>query len=171
ERDVAEIRVPLIGGAHVGIALARPLEQDVGERAPSDREDALVLARERRAGEEARRDDQIGILEPPEIRAEQGHFLELLRRRPKAPAVRDGGVLIIPAQLEDGEGDDPVEITSLVENCLVVIAASESPEIVRIANLRAAVDVEEALDIAYEHIGRPQRASVLLVPRAQQRST
>ena len=44
-------------------------------------------------------------------------------------------------------------------------------EIVRIANLRAAVDVEEALDIAYEHIGRPQRASVLLVPRAQQRST
>ena len=28
------------------------------------------------------------------------------------------------------------------------------------------VDVEEALDIAYEHIGRPERASVLLVPRA-----
>jgi hypothetical protein len=37
---------------------------------------------------------------------------------------------------------------------------------VRLAKLRAAVDVEEALDIAYEHIGRPQRASVLLVPRA-----
>jgi hypothetical protein len=37
---------------------------------------------------------------------------------------------------------------------------------VRLAKLRAAVDVEEALDIAYEHIGRPTRASVLLVPRA-----
>jgi hypothetical protein len=32
--------------------------------------------------------------------------------------------------------------------------------------MRAAVDVEEGLDIAYEHIGRPVRASVLLVPRA-----
>ena len=51
-------------------------------------------------------------------------------------------------------------------NCQIVVAASEAPEIVRLAKLRAAVDVEEALDIAYEHIGRPERASVLLVPRA-----
>jgi len=48
----------------------------------------------------------------------------------------------------------------------IIVAASEAPEVVRLAKLRAAVDVEEALDIAYEHIGRPQRASVLLVPRA-----
>ena len=112
-----------------------------------------------------------GIGKPDDADLTQALRAAAYLRLAKAPAVRDGGVLIIPAQLEDGEGDDPVEITSLVENCLVVIAASESPEIVRIANLRAAVDVEEALDIAYEHIGRPQRASVLLVPRAQQRST
>src|SRR5438093_948026 len=112
-----------------------------------------------------------GIGKPDDADLTQALRAAAYLRLAKAPAVRDGGVLIIAAQLEDGEGDDTVEITSLVENCLVVIAASESPEIVRIANLRAAVDVEEALDIAYEHIGRPQRASVLLVPRAQQRST
>ncbi|HKC90426.1 MAG TPA: nickel-dependent lactate racemase, partial [Candidatus Limnocylindria bacterium] len=50
--------------------------------------------------------------------------------------------------------------------CQIIIAASEAPEVVRLAKLRAAVDVEEGLDIAYEHIGRPARASVLLVPRA-----
>jgi hypothetical protein len=53
-----------------------------------------------------------------------------------------------------------------LQHCLVIIAASEAPEVVRLAKLRAAVDVEEALDIAYEHIGRPTRASVLLVPHA-----
>jgi hypothetical protein len=47
-----------------------------------------------------------------------------------------------------------------------VVAASEAPEIVRLAKLRAAVDVEEALEIAYEHIGRPKKASLLIVPRA-----
>ena len=53
-----------------------------------------------------------------------------------------------------------------LQHCQIVVAASEAPEVVRLAKLRAAVDVEEALDIAYEHIGRPTRASVLLVPRA-----
>src|SRR6266511_1347168 len=59
-----------------------------------------------------------------------------------------------------------VMVALTLEWCQVIVAASESPEVVRLAKLRAAVDVEEALDIAYEHIGRPQRASVLLVPRA-----
>ena len=53
-----------------------------------------------------------------------------------------------------------------LQHCAVIVAASEAPEVVRLAKLRAAVDVEEALDLAYEHIGRPARASVLLVPRA-----
>ena len=59
-----------------------------------------------------------------------------------------------------------VMVALTLQHCLVIVAASESPEVVRLAKLRAAVDVEEALDIAYEHIGRPARASVLLVPRA-----
>ena len=72
---------------------------------------------------------------------------------------RPGGVLVIAAQLEDGKGDgEPVG-----DGRLVIIAASEAPEVVRLAGLRPAVDVEEALDIAYEHIGRPQRASITIL--------
>ena len=59
-----------------------------------------------------------------------------------------------------------VMVALTLQHCQVIVAASEAPEVVRLAKLRAAVDVEEALDIAYEHVGRPQRASVLLVPRA-----
>jgi lactate racemase len=59
-----------------------------------------------------------------------------------------------------------VMVALTLQWCQIVIAASEAPEIVRLAKLRASVDVEEGLDIAYEHIGRPARASVLLVPRA-----
>ncbi|HVR88162.1 MAG TPA: nickel-dependent lactate racemase [Candidatus Limnocylindria bacterium] len=59
-----------------------------------------------------------------------------------------------------------VMVALTLQHCQIVVAASEAPEVVRLAKLRAAVDVEEALDIAYEHIGRPQRASVLLVPKA-----
>ncbi|MFN2521272.1 MAG: nickel-dependent lactate racemase [Candidatus Limnocylindria bacterium] len=59
-----------------------------------------------------------------------------------------------------------VMVALTLQHCLVIVAASEAPEVVRLAKLRAAVDVEEGLDIAYEHIGRPARASVLLVPRA-----
>ena len=50
--------------------------------------------------------------------------------------------------------------------CQIIVAASAAPEIVQRAKLRAAAGIEEALAIAYEHIGRPARASVLLVPRA-----
>ena len=53
-----------------------------------------------------------------------------------------------------------------LQHCLVVVAASEAASVVQRAKLRVAVDVEEALDIAYEHIGRPPRASLLIVPRA-----
>ncbi|TMG53945.1 MAG: nickel-dependent lactate racemase [Chloroflexi bacterium] len=59
-----------------------------------------------------------------------------------------------------------VMVALTLQHCAVIVAASEAPEVVRLAKLRAAVDVEEALDLAYEHIGRPARASVLLVPRA-----
>ena len=59
-----------------------------------------------------------------------------------------------------------VMVALTLQWCQLIVAASEAPEVVRLAKLRAAVDVEEGLDIAYEHIGRPARASVLLVPRA-----
>ena len=66
----------------------------------------------------------------------------------------------------EGGEQRAVMVALTLQYCQIVVAASEAPEIVRLAKLRAAVDVEEALDIAYEHIGRPERASVLLVPRA-----
>jgi lactate racemase len=59
-----------------------------------------------------------------------------------------------------------VMVALTLQWCQLIVAASEAPEVVRLAKLRAAVDVEEGLDIAYEHIGRPAKASVLLVPRA-----
>ncbi len=66
----------------------------------------------------------------------------------------------------EGGAQRAVMVALTLQHCQIIVAASEAPEIVRLAKLRAAVDVEEALDIAYEHIGRPERASVLLVPRA-----
>ena len=59
-----------------------------------------------------------------------------------------------------------VMVALTLQHCQIIVAASEAPEVVRLAKLRAAADVEEALDIAYEHVGRPRRATVLLVPRA-----
>ncbi len=47
-----------------------------------------------------------------------------------------------------------------------MVAASEAADVVRRAKLWVAVDVEEGLDIAYAHIGRPKQASLLIVPRA-----
>lgn len=59
-----------------------------------------------------------------------------------------------------------VMVALTLQHCQIIVAASEAPEIVRRAKLHAAADVEEALELAYEHVGRPRRASVLLVPRA-----
>jgi lactate racemase len=59
-----------------------------------------------------------------------------------------------------------VMVALTLQHCQIVVAASESADVVRRAKMRVAVDVEEALEIAYEHIGRPERASLLLVPRA-----
>jgi len=72
---------------------------------------------------------------------------------------RDGGAVVLAAQLDEGEGDAPPAALDV----FVIVAASEAPEVVRLAGWRAAVDVEEGLDLAYEHIGRPTRASVLLL--------
>jgi lactate racemase len=116
----------------------------------------------------------------------------------RPPVIREGGAVIVPARLDDGAGDGATEraffealqragstdalldaraghvakrvemLVRALQNSLIVIAASEAPEVVRLARLRAAVDVEEGLDIAYEHIGRPPQARVLLVPRVRE---
>lgn len=80
----------------------------------------------------------------------------------------DSPAAVVEAARRHFEGGEQraVMVALTLQHCQIVVAASEAPEVVRLAKLRAAVDVEEALDIAYEHVGRPPRASVLLVPRA-----
>src|SRR2546428_2905669 len=93
--------------------------------------------------------------------AGEQRFLAALERAPSPAAVVD------EARRHFAGGEQRAVMVALtLQWCQIIVAASESPEIVRLAKLRAAVGVEEALDIAYEHIGRPARASVLLVPRA-----
>jgi nickel-dependent lactate racemase len=93
--------------------------------------------------------------------AGEQRFLEALERAASPAAVVDA------AREHFAGGEQRAVMVALtLEWCQIIVAASEAPEVVRLAKLRAAVDVEEALDIAYEHIGRPPRASVLLVPRA-----
>src|SRR5256884_695194 len=88
-------------------------------------------------------------------------FLAALERADSAAAV------VEEARRHFAGGEQRAVMVALtLQWCQIIVAASEAPEIVRLAKLRAAVDVEEGLDIAYEHIGRPARASVLLVPRA-----
>jgi nickel-dependent lactate racemase len=88
-------------------------------------------------------------------------FLAALERAESPAAVVEAA----RRQFAGGE-QRAVMVALTLQWCQIIIAASEAPEVVRLAKLRAAVDVEEGLDIAYEHIGRPARASVLLVPRA-----
>lgn len=88
-------------------------------------------------------------------------FLDAIERAESAAALVARTGPPFPAGVERA-----VALARVLERCMVVVAASEAPEVARLAKLRAAVDVEEGLDIAYEHIGRPQRASVLLVRRA-----
>jgi lactate racemase len=140
-----------------------------------------------------------GVGRPKDVNLYQASRAATYLRFAPTPVVREGGAIIIPAQLDEGAGEGPGEqrflaaleraespaavidsarkhfaggeqravmVALTLQHCLVIVAASESPEVVRLAKLRAAVDVEEALDIAYEHIGRPARASVLLVPHA-----
>jgi nickel-dependent lactate racemase len=140
-----------------------------------------------------------GVGKPKDVNLYQASRAATYLRFAPTPVVREGGAIIIPAQLDEGAGEGPGEqrflaaleraesplavvegarhhfeageqrsvmVALTLQHCLIIVAASEAPEVVRLAKLRAAVDVEEALDIAYEHIGRPQRASVLLVPRA-----
>jgi nickel-dependent lactate racemase len=140
-----------------------------------------------------------GVGKPKDANLYQASRAATYLRFAPTPVVREGGAIIIAAQLDEGAGDGAGEqrflgaleraespaavvdaarrhfeggeqravmLALTLQHCLVIVAASEAPEIVRLAKLRAAVDVEEALDIAYEHIGRPTRASVLLVPHA-----
>ena len=140
-----------------------------------------------------------GVGKPKDVNLYQATRAATYLRFAPTPVVREGGAIIIAAQLDEGAGDGAGErrflaaleraespaavidaarqhfeggeqravmLALTLEHCLVIVAASEAPEVVRLAKLRAAVDVEEALDIAYEHIGRPTRASVLLVPHA-----
>src|SRR5213593_1593859 len=140
-----------------------------------------------------------GVGYPKDVNLYQASRAATYLRFAPTPVVREGGAIIIPAQLPEGAGEGAGEqrflaaleraaspaavveearrhfaggeqravmVALTLQHCAVIVAASEAPEVVRLAKLRAAVDVEEALDIAYEHIGRPARASVLLVPRA-----
>ncbi|TME27215.1 MAG: nickel-dependent lactate racemase [Chloroflexi bacterium] len=140
-----------------------------------------------------------GVGHPKDVNLYQASRAATYLRFAPTPVVREGGAIIIPAQLEEGAGEGAGEqrflaaleraaspsvvvdearrhfaggeqravmVALTLQWCQIIVAASESPEVVRLAKLRAAVDVEEGLDLAYEHIGRPERASVLLVPRA-----
>jgi lactate racemase len=140
-----------------------------------------------------------GVGKPKDANLYQASRAATYLRFAPTPVVREGGAIIIPAQLDEGAGEGAGEqrflaaleraespaavvdaarrhfeggeqraimVALTLQHCLVIVAASEAPEVVRLSKLRAAVDVEEALDIAYEHIGRPTRASVLLVPHA-----
>jgi nickel-dependent lactate racemase len=140
-----------------------------------------------------------GVGHPKDVNLYQASRAATYLRFAPTPVVREGGVIIIPARLDEGAGEGPGEqrflaalerasspaavveearrhfaggeqravmVALTLQHCRIIVAASEAPEIVRLAKLGAAVDVEEALDLAYEHIGRPPKASVLLVPRA-----
>jgi len=140
-----------------------------------------------------------GVGKPKDVNLYQASRAATYLRFAPTPVVREGGAIIIAAQLDEGAGDGAGEqrflaaleraespaavvdtarqhfeggeqravmVALTLQHCLVIVAASEAPEVVRLAKLRAAVDVEEALDIAYEHIGRPTRASLLLVRHA-----
>ena len=140
-----------------------------------------------------------GVGHPNDVNLYQASRAATYLRFAPTPVVREGGAIIIPAQLEEGAGEGAGEqrflaaleraaspaavieearrhfaggeqravmVALTLQWCQIIVAASEAPEVVRLAKMRAAVDVEEGLDIAYEHIGRPVRASVLLVPRA-----
>ena len=59
-----------------------------------------------------------------------------------------------------------VMVALTLEHCAVIIAGSVDPELPRRLKMLSARDVQEALTMAHEHLNRPARASVLLIPRA-----
>jgi nickel-dependent lactate racemase len=59
-----------------------------------------------------------------------------------------------------------VMVALTLQHCAVIVAGSVDPELPRRLKMGSARDVQEALAMAHEHLGRPARASVLLVPRA-----
>lgn len=140
-----------------------------------------------------------GVGAPKDVNLYQASRAATYLRFAPTPVVREGGVIVIPAQLPEGAGEGAGEqrffealeralspaavvedarrhfeggqqravmVALTLQHCLIVVAASEAASIVQRAKLRVAVDVEEALEIAYEHIGRPKSASLLVVPRA-----
>ena len=140
-----------------------------------------------------------GVGAPKDVNLYQASRAATYLRFAPTPVVREGGVIVLPAQLPEGEGEGAGEqrflaaleraaspsavvedarrhfsggeqravmVALTLQHCLVVVAASEAADVVQRAKLRVAVDVEEGLDIAYEHIGRPKKASLLIVPRA-----
>lgn len=140
-----------------------------------------------------------GVGAPKDVNLYQASRAATYLRFAPTPVVREGGSIIVPAQLPEGAGEGAGEqrflaalenaespaavvaaarqhfaggeqravmVALTLQHNQIVVAASESADVVRRAKMRVAVDVEEALDIAYEHIGRPERASLLLVPRA-----
>ena len=93
--------------------------------------------------------------------AGEQRFLRALESAPTPAAVVD------TARRHFAGGEQRAVMVALtLAHCQIIVAASAAPEIVRRAKLWAAESIEEALAMAYEHIGRPARASVLLVPRA-----
>jgi nickel-dependent lactate racemase len=140
-----------------------------------------------------------GVGAPKDVNLYQASRAATYLRFAPTPVVREGGAIVIPAQLPEGAGEGAGEqrflaalenaespaavvdaarrhfsggeqravmVALTLQHCLLVVAASEAADVVRRAKLRVAVDVEEALEIAYEHIGRPKRARLLIVPRA-----
>ena len=140
-----------------------------------------------------------GVGAPKDVNLYQASRAATYLRFAPTPVVREGGAIVLPAQLPEGEGQGAGEqrflaaleraaspsavvedarrhfsggeqravmVALTLQHCLLVVAASEAADVVRRAKLRVAVDVEEGLEIAYEHIGRPTSASLLIVPRA-----
>jgi nickel-dependent lactate racemase len=140
-----------------------------------------------------------GVGAPKDVNLYQASRAATYLRFAPTPVVREGGVIVLPAQLPEGAGEGAGEqrflaaleraaspsavveearrhfaggeqravmVALTLQHCLVVVAASEAADVVQRAKLRVAIDVEEALEIAYEHIGRPASASLLIVPRA-----
>lgn len=140
-----------------------------------------------------------GVGHPKDANLYQASRAATYLRFAPVPAVREGGVIIVPAPCPEGAGrgagearffralesapspeavverarrsfsggeQRAVMVALTLQHCAVIIAGARDPDVIRRAKLRAARDLQEALAMAHEHIGRPARASLLVVPRA-----